>query len=154
MRRLSWNIRIVLGLMIFIVIALVIFVIYYNVARSTLDKAMDVEKYPGAALIFEESVYDGTDRLYYEFSGDSAAVMDNAQRVEKFYADKDYTCRALFDNAEYVYSTCLLEKSHFLGFDRFNRIRIVPLRDENNAVTGIVGIEVTRNWGSNGGIGN
>lgn len=155
MRRLSWNVRVVLGLIILVIIAAVVFVIYYNVTRTRLDKPMEVNKYPDAQLVFEEKLLDGSDRLYYEIDSDDVGGVDGlAQRVEKFYRDEEYTCRALYDNSVYVYSTCLLEKTNFLGFDRFNRIMIVPLRDENNNLTGDVGIDVRRSWGSNGGIGN
>ncbi len=155
MRRLSWNVRVVLGLIILAIIAVVVFVIYYNVTRARLDKPMEVKAYPNAEKVFEETLLEGNDRLYYEVQAeDVAGVEALAREIENFYRDEDYTCRSLHDNSVYVYSTCLLEKTNFLGFDRFNRIRIVPLRDESSNLTGKVGIEISRNWGSNGGIGN
>lgn len=154
MGRLSWNVRLVLGIVGIIIIGAIVLIIYYNLSRIRLDKPMDVEKYPDANLVYEDSPFDGADRQYYEVKGDVNTVNEIAQKVERFYADEDYTCRALYDNAEYVYSTCLLEKTNFWGFDRFNRILIVPIRDGNDTLTGSIGIDINRSWGAGGGLGN
>ncbi|MBZ0310812.1 MAG: hypothetical protein K8I82_32435, partial [Anaerolineae bacterium] len=98
MRRLSWNVRVVLGLIILAIIAVVILVIYYNVTRARLDKPMEVKGYPNAEKVFEQKLLEGNDRIYYEITAeDVTGVEALAQQVEEFYQDEEYTCRALHD---------------------------------------------------------
>src|SRR5688572_28164840 len=115
----SWNIRILLGLIGLLIVAAIIFGIYYTVVRLQYDGPVEVETYPGAAKTVEETVSPGFDHLQFTTStADPIAV-------EQFYRDEGYICRfgtgdvyelgTLVEDV-YIRSDCLLDRTHPLGF--------------------------------------
>lgn len=165
----SWNLRIVLGLLVLVVILLVVGVVYYNIVRVSKDQALPFDPYPGSQLRLEEKLSAGSDHFYYISTDDPLAI-------ESFYRSRDFECQTLygdvFENAVrqegvYIQSTCLLDRSHPLGFSQFTRLTIQPIRaplqylDDNpqnqiiggGTLTGEVIIDIQRQWGNDGLLG-
>lgn len=165
----SWSIRILLGLIAIIVIALIAFGIYYTVIRLDRNGPIEVETYPGAQKVVEETVREGHDHLQFT---STASAFD----IEHFYREKGYECVAgagdvwesgiKLDDV-YIRSTCLLDRSHSFGFQQTVRIIIQPNREPvvyqdndpqlpaigGGTLTGDVIIDVQRFWGSSGLLG-
>ena len=160
----SWNIRILLGLVGLLILAAIIFGIYYTVVRLGYDGPIEVATYPGAAKAVEETVSPGFDHLQFTSTADPIAI-------EQFYRQEGYTCRYgegnVFEHGVlvqdvYIRSDCLLDRSHFLGFHQTVKIVIQPVRspytfpndDRNQDLTGggvLTGqdvIDVQRTWGT------
>lgn len=171
MRGLSWNLRIVLGLVGLVIIFGIGFAIFYNVIRSTRNKPLEVDTYPGVQLVVEEKLNDNNDHFYYVGTTDPANAQQYATDVAKFYRDKGYECRILsgnfYENAVliengYVRTACLLDRSHPVGVNQSVEITIqlerTPLTYLDNdpqkqitgggEITGKVIIDVRRSWGT------
>lgn len=169
MRKLSWNLRIVLGLFALVIILIILFGIYYNIVRASHNKAPEVEAYPGATLVSQEK-RDGWDHHQYLSKSDALAI-------EGFYRERDFTCRQLYGDIYengirkenvYLHSSCLLDRSHALGFHQSAQLIIQPqrtpyqYRDNNPAneivgggeLTGDVVIDIQRQWGNDGLVGD
>lgn len=167
--QLSWNLRILLGVIAVMFILVIGFFIYYTIERVRHDGPIDVEPYPDAELIIEESLQDGWDRQLYNVQADP-------QAVERFYQEDGYLCHALQglayedgirNDTAYLRSTCLLDRSHSLGFRQEVTIIIQPERtpyvhQDNNPANAIIGggeltgntaIDVRRQWGNVGILG-
>jgi hypothetical protein len=157
MRDLSWNVRLVLGMLLLAILFIVAFFIYYTLVRLDRDKALEFETYPGAQLIVEETLTEGYDHFYFTST-------DPATEIEDFYAKQGYQCTrhtvdlyedTVFKENAYYQSNCFLDRSHSLGFTQFNAIIIQPQRTPwqdppsagGGALTGLVVIDIQRQWG-------
>jgi len=170
MSKLSWNLRILLGIITLIIVLIIFFFIYYTIVRLDRNQAIEIEAYPGAQLVNAEELQNGRDHLQYTSNGADPAA------IEGFYRERGYTCRTQYgtvyvrgitENNVYVRSTCLLDRSHSLGFKQSVTLRIQPERTayqyENNdpagrvvgggELTGWVVIDFIREWGNVGILG-
>jgi|GEM_PF-6108720 len=127
MANLSWNLRLVIGVVLLVIIASVLFFVYYNIQANNRNEPLSLELYDGMTLLNSEALRDGEQRDYYVVTG--VAPFD----IEKFYQDRDFDCTSLFNAAgEYLRSTCLLERTH-LGFWQVASLTIQP-DEEGNVV--------------------
>lgn len=163
---LSWNLRIVIGLVALTIAAVVCGVIYYTVIRVSKDAPIEFETFPGAQLYLEEQLGEGSDHFYYISTADPLSI-------ESFYREREFNCitqygtvyeNAVRNDSAYIQSTCLLDRSHALGFRQFTRLIIQPARTpivylDNNPSNQIVGggeltgevvIDIQRQWGNDG----
>jgi hypothetical protein len=131
MKKLSWNLRLVLGLLGLVLLAIILFVVYYNVVRFNRSGALSFEAYPGAQLASYQELGQGADQSFYVLQSNDPIA------VERFYVEEGFTCRTLrgkvliSDGVEqYIQSSCLLDRSHPLGFEQSIQITIQPERTE------------------------
>ncbi|HLA44483.1 MAG TPA: hypothetical protein VJZ27_13655, partial [Aggregatilineales bacterium] len=88
MRGLSWNLRIVLGLALLVILAAIVFFIYYTVVRLDRDGPIDVDTYPNASVVNEESIGEDGDHIQYVSNAPDVSpggVTQHALDIEKFY---------------------------------------------------------------------
>lgn len=170
MKNLSWNLRIVLGAVVLVVLVAIGFFLYYTYIRLDRDGPIDVENPPDAELLNEENI-DGFNRRYYVLSSSPELVEREARDIEDFYRDEEFTCvdyqglvyedRVRVEGA-YIQSICSYDRSHTFGFEQTVRVIIQPERTEltfagggttgeitgGGELTGNVIVVIERTWGS------
>jgi hypothetical protein len=135
-------VRLALGLLIVGVIIIVAGVIIYLAYRSSRNKPLEVDVYPGAQQVSSE-VLEGFDHQQYQSS-------DSIEKIEKFYTDQDMDCEQQFQTingqAQHLDTRCVIDHS-FLDISQYTRVIIQPQVDEAGNATGTVIIDVRRYWG-------
>lgn len=167
MKNLSWNLRIVLGLVILSIIFVIGFGISYSVTSNQYSKALELDVYPGTTLSGQVDLLSGQDRLLYVNmveTVDYDTVVARSRDIQRFYEERDYECTVgtghINVNGQqernlYIYSRCLLDRSHDFGFQQFNTLIIQPQRLEgSNELTGQILIDVQRQWNNSGFLGS
>ncbi|NJL92781.1 MAG: hypothetical protein HC915_03185 [Anaerolineae bacterium] len=146
--------------------------LYYVFLTFDRDRPVEVEVFPGAELIVEETLRDGWERQFYLGRvADPGQMSTYIQELETHYRDQGFTCVSQFgdvyENATrvpnaYIRSRCLLDRTHPLGFRQSAEVIIQPRRvpvtflnnDPNQRITGggeltgEVDIDVQRRWGT------
>ena len=177
MRNLSWNIRILIGILVLAIVLVIGIAVFYNVVRAGYTNPMGVEIYPSAELMFDGTPDNGVQQQVYAVQGDGTQDIPTvAQDIQSFYEDEGFECSAqygtIYENAvrledAYLQSNCFKERSHTFGFTQFSRITIQPERrpyqyldgnPENQItgggdLTGLIAIEIMREWDSSGILG-
>lgn len=133
------------------VLLLVAGAIAFTLYRDSKDRPIDVERYPGAELVQEESGQE-EDHLYY-LSGDTP------EAVEAFYQDEydDLSCERQYQVVQgtqgsaaqregYLYTRCWIDHS-WLDMTQYAVITIFPERDDADNPTGKTVIDIRRVWG-------
>ncbi|MBN1679123.1 MAG: hypothetical protein JW966_02445 [Anaerolineae bacterium] len=144
-------IRLVLVLLIVGVVLVVVGVVGYMQYRSSRDKPLKVDTYPGAQLVGNEVLYDGYDHQQYVSS-------DPIDTIEQFYAKQDMDCEPQYATIVerpgeepvregYLYTRCLRDRSS-LGMTQYTTVVLQPEQDEAGNATGQVVIDVRRYWGN------
>lgn len=169
-KNLSWNLRILLGIVALVIVAILGFVAYYNILRLSLDEPPEVDVYPNSELLFESTVREGWEQARYVVDSDDPLA------IERFYQEQGFECRTLsgdlYPNGRleanvYIRSACLLDRSHSLGFRQTVQLDIQPIRTpyvyENDDPTNLIigGGELTGEvvmdfqflWGNDGLLG-
>ncbi|MBN2305351.1 MAG: hypothetical protein JXQ72_12775 [Anaerolineae bacterium] len=136
-------VRLVIGLVIIAVIAIVIGGIVYLSYRSSRGEPIKVKVYPGAQEISNEKISDGYDHQQY-------VSTDPVEQIEVFYGSQDdMNCTRQYDYsrdpAEYQFTSCIIDKSS-LDMTQYTSVVIQPVHDESGNLTGQVVIDVKRYW--------
>lgn len=139
------TVRIMLMLAIVVTVVVVVGVVAYLLFRSSRGEPIDVGVYPGSTLVAEEVIYDGYDHYQY-------LSTDPVIEIEAFFDDQDdMDCERQYDYnqdpAEHLFTTCLIDRSAS-DMTQFTKVIIQPVRDDENALTGQVLIDVQRQWES------
>lgn len=144
----NWFLRISLGILGFIILAIIVGFIAYNEVKSDRSKALDIKPYPGMEKKVDEVVTDGIGHQYYQgfYEGLTPSRMGD---IEKHYREQMDSCVRLWQYNPDQYHTivCDKDRSHdVLGFTQFARVRIQPERDGNGDLTGWVTVDIDHQW--------
>jgi hypothetical protein len=171
MKNLSWYGRGVILVVGVIILALVFLGIYYAYIRYDRNRPYEFEVYPGVEQVVEEKLSDNEDHFQYLGRTEPNNTENYARQVQRFYTDQGFVCQSLigdvYENARllenvYVWSRCVVDRSHGFGVNQTVVIVIQPertpviFRDNNpqneivggGELTGVVVIDVQRAWGT------
>ena len=148
----STIVRLTLVVVAAVIVLVVAAVIAAYLYRSSRDKPLEVEIYPGAALVNSEKLYDGFDHQQYTST-------DPFEQIERFYAaQKDMVCEPQYRVVEqmpgqkeprkegHIFTRCQIDHSGW-GMTQYTTIVIQPVYDQNQNPTGQVTIDIQRHWG-------
>ncbi len=168
MKNLSWNLRIMLGLVGVAILVAIGFFAWYTFVRLDRDGPLDYDTYPNAELMNEDELPGQVLRRY--------AVPDAPENVQRYYTEREFECTATFGDVQegdtlredvFVRATCLRDRSHPLGFEQTLRLSIQPERapliyQDNNPQNSVIGggeptgrtiIDVRATWTNMGLLG-
>lgn len=135
-------VRLGLGLLVLGVVVIVAGVIIYLAYRSSRNKPLEVDVYPGAEQVSSEVLEDFDHQQY--------ASADPVEKIEQFYTEQDMECTKQYQNVNgqsvHVDTRCLIDHS-FLDITQYTQVIIQPQVDEAGTSTGTVVIDVRRYWG-------
>lgn len=147
----STLVRVTLALVLIGIIAVVVAVVALYSYRSSRNKPLAVDIYPGAERVLTEEVYDGFDHQRY-------MVTASLDEVDQFYTGQDdMECERQYGTVTerlgeeplregHNSTRCVIDRSGW-GVSQFTTVIIQPDVDANGVASGQIVIDVQRHWG-------
>lgn len=135
-----------------VVVALVAGGVYWYM-RSSRDKPLELDTYPGAQLVNDEVIRPGHDHQQY-------IATDPIEQIETFYDDQDgVTCQRQYGEVredpetgelireQHLFTVCDIDRS-WLDMTQYTTVTIQPTYDDADQPTDHIVIDVQRRWGN------
>ncbi len=146
----SGMVRFTLVVMVVVALLVVGVLAWLYLYRQSRNKPLEVEIYPNAQMITQETVYEGLDHRQFVTDAPFADVEAFYGAQEGIICEPQYTMVQERDGTTYreghLSTTCRIDRSGF-GVSQYAIITVQPILDDDGNPTDQVMIDITRHWG-------